>query len=231
MARNVRDRVVCARRPRSPGPVHRAGGRRRLDAGLSPGRSTASLALVQQLLDEARASGEGRPLPDQITEQIEPGRVDEGHGAEIQAEGVGRDAQLLAGAAQLGDPGAQELPSGLRVGIAWPLPSSTGAILSMTGPPRMIRPTTSLWDIRTACAEPAIREKLGRKSRPMSNLRRRARSGGGYLLHSPGVRGHEMSWGATRDRGRSARCRVSSGGCGGYWDGGRGSRRRRAARR
>ena len=51
----------------------------------------------------------GGSEPDQVAEQLDPGRVDERHAGEVQAEAARRGVQLLADATQLVDPRAKEL--------------------------------------------------------------------------------------------------------------------------
>ena len=102
-----------------PGPSGSGEDKGRRDTGRAPPahRGSPSRRIApQQLVDEARALGDGGSEPDQVAEQLDPGRVDERHAGEVQAEAARRGVQLLADATQLVDPGAKELALELERG-------------------------------------------------------------------------------------------------------------------
>src|SRR3954454_12918445 len=118
--RNVRDRLSPIGGMVSwPGPSWSGEDKGRRDTGRAPPahRGSPSRRIApQQLVDEARALGDGGSEPDQVAEQLDPGRVDERHAGEVQAEAARRGVQLLADATQLVDPGAKELALELERG-------------------------------------------------------------------------------------------------------------------
>src|SRR4051812_9062427 len=118
--RNVRDRFSPIGGLGSwPGPSGPGEDTGRHDTGRAPPASRGSPSrriAPQQLVDEARALGDGGSEPDQGAEQLDPGRVDERHAGEVQAEAARRGVQLLADATQLVDPGAKELALELERG-------------------------------------------------------------------------------------------------------------------
>src|SRR4051812_24248068 len=118
--RNVRDRLSPIGGLGSwPGPSGSGEDKGRRDTGRAPPahRGSPSRRIApQQLADEARALGDGGSEADQVAEQLDPGRVDERHAGEVQAEAARRGVQRLAGATQFVDPGAKELALELERG-------------------------------------------------------------------------------------------------------------------
>src|SRR3954454_15769234 len=111
--RNVRDRLSPIGGLGSwPGPSGSGEDKGRRDTGQAPPahRGSPSRRIApQQLVDEARARRDRGSPSDQIAEQVDSGRVDERHGGEVEVEAARRGRQLFAGAAQLFDPGTDEL--------------------------------------------------------------------------------------------------------------------------